>query len=157
MKTANLSRLQVSNLDHVPDLTHIKPEDWLISIRDIDHRPIHVVLPVDKVFHFAFLDTTVELDGCISEHHAEALAYIISMAKKKKVNLWVNCHAGVSRSGALVELLAQLGWTIEESMRSRNRIPNVLVYDKVRKHFPNDDIKPLPNIASFLPDSPIIL
>ena len=153
MKTANLSRNQVSRIEFVPPLDKFSKQDYLISIRDRSASIPEIVLPVRNVLHLAFDDIAMECDESIADWQADVIAKFIKDAREKKVNLWVNCHAGVSRSGAIVELLGQLGWQIDESLPARSRIPNHLVFDKIRKHFPHDKIKDLKPLIEYIHDS----
>ena len=153
MRTANLSRSQVTSLDYAPDLSNFSKDDYLISIRDIGAPVKEIVLPVGNVLHLAFEDIAMDFDGAIEEWQVELIAKFIKEARQKKANVWVNCHAGVSRSGAIVELLGQLGWTIEEKLTLRNRVPNHLVFNKLRKHFPHDKITDLKPLLDYIHDS----
>ena len=74
--------------------------------------------------------------GEITNDQALQIATFIKEARDLKKNVWANCHAGICRSGAVVSLLVDLGWEYADSAESPGRIPNHLVYDKVRKHFP---------------------
>ena len=152
MKTANLSRSQVTSLSYAPPLENFSKDDYLISIRDIDAPIKEIVLPVQNILHLAFEDISMEFDGAIEDWQAELIANFIKEAREKKANVWVNCHAGVSRSGAIVELLGQLGWEIDETLKMRNRVPNHLVFNKLRKHFPHDKIVDLKPIIEYIHD-----
>ncbi len=46
--------------------------------------------------------------------------------------LWVNCDAGICRSGAVVEAAMLLGHTTDEEV-SNGRVPNRTVFNEVRK------------------------
>lgn len=153
MKTSNLSRSQVTNVSYSPPMENFSPSDYLISIRDHGTPIKEIVLPVQNVLHLAFEDIAMEFDGAIEDWQAELMAKFIKEAREKKANVWVNCHAGVSRSGAVVELLGQLGWEINESIRSRSRVPNHLVFNKLRKHFPHDKIVDLKPLVEYLDDN----
>lgn len=152
MKTSNFSRSQVTNASYAPPMENFSPNDFLISIRD-PRTPIkEIVLPVQNILHLAFEDIAMEFDYAIEDWQAELMANFIKAAREKKANLWVNCHAGVSRSGAVVELLGQLGWEIDESIRSRSRVPNHLVFNKLRKFFPDDKIEDLKPLIEYIHD-----
>jgi hypothetical protein len=133
MKTGNFPRVFITHhrLYFVP-----AEDDWLISITDEDGTDAETNYTFGKVLYMKFNDTTKIGDGEITPHQAEDIADFIKEAKAEGVNLWVNCHAGVCRSGAIVSLLGELGWEIAKNVGSPGRIPNWLVYDQIRKHFP---------------------
>ena len=152
MKTANLSRNQVTDPVHAPPLEKFSNDDYLISSRD-ESAPIkEIVLPVGTTLHLAFEDIAMQFDGAIEDWQAELIANLIKEARLKKANVWVNCHAGVSRSGAIVELLGQLGWEINETLPQRSRVPNHLVFNKLRTYFPHDKIVDLKPMLEYIHD-----
>lgn len=134
MFTSNFSRAAVCG--HLTRFgEEIGEKDWLISISDKNFFPAPVAYNFEKILFMDFHDTIVADDG-LTDEDARMMAEFIKEAKEKKKNLWVNCHMGVSRSGAVVELLSQLGWTVREDLRSNDRVPNVLVFNKLAEHFP---------------------
>jgi protein-tyrosine phosphatase len=62
------------------------------------------------------------------------MANFIMKARALNKNVWVHCHAGVCRSGAVVEVLSLLGWTVS-SQYSPRRIPNTHVFKLLRLQF----------------------
>jgi len=134
LKTANFSRSTVSGTFNDFDY-QFTDNDWLISIRDKGARPATIGFKFGKVLHVSFEDTEHPRHGI---HHPEttSIAEFIRLAKNQKKNLWVNCHAGKSRSGAIVELLSRLGWEIQEHMCSQKRRPNRLVFSRLSRYFP---------------------
>ena len=152
MKTSNFSRNQVSDPRFLVDSKNFTGVNWLISISDTDTRGAQIKLPMNKTLHMRFNDISLPFEGAISDYQASSLAQFIQQAKAANANLWVNCHAGVSRSGAIVEILQYLGWEIQEEIRSRRRVPNALVYEKLRKLFPNVPIPPMQPLAEYLED-----
>lgn len=156
MLTSNFSRNQVSDVRFLVDESNFDGENWLISIRDSDAQTVQIKLPMDKVLHVAFDDISLPFAGSITTQQAAMMADFIRLAKARKVNLWVNCHAGVCRSGAVVEILKHLGWTINEQIRSRQRVPNVLVYNKLREQFSNVDIPEMRPIIEYIGGDQII-
>lgn len=152
MKTSNFSHKQVTDISSAPAPENFSKSDYLISIRDIGAPIKEIVLPISNVLHLAFEDIAMEIDGVITDTQAKLIADFIKEAREKKLNVWANCHAGVSRSGAIVELLSQLGWEINENIRSRSRVPNHLVFNKLRKHFAYDKIKDLKPAIEYIND-----
>lgn len=110
--------------------------DWLISITDSNGDDVEVEYRFDQVLFMKFNDTDKVGCGEITNDQAAEIARFIKAAREQQKNVWVNCHAGICRSGAIVSLLIDLGWEYADSDQSPGRIPNHLVYDKVRKHFP---------------------
>ncbi|UTS52074.1 hypothetical protein [Synechococcus phage BUCT-ZZ01] len=80
---------------------------------------------------FRFDDTDRHTDAfAISDKEAEKIAEILKDCAAKKLDILVHCHAGICRSGAVVEAaVACLGY--EDPKRYRN--PNTLVKRKLFK------------------------
>lgn len=148
MKTANFPRSNIiETYGKFPFWTD--EDDWLISIAD---KGAYNAIPkarFGKVLYLSFNDVdlntagniiTPKAEGVLSglggitDAQAEQIADFIKEARTLKKNVWVNCHAGMCRSGAVVRVLSELGWELADE-HSPERIPNLLVYNKVRKHF----------------------
>ena len=135
MKTANFPRaVMLSTAGEFP--FPVTGDDWHISISSIDDNDAEIKLPFGRILVMRFNDTCDIGAGEIQNIQAEEIANFIKEARALKKNVWVNCHAGICRSGAVVSLLGDLGWQIVDHSLSPGRIPNWLVYEKVRKHFP---------------------
>lgn len=95
-----------------------------------------------EVHCFEFLD--IEDDGltnlgdgqwtnmsefAITDQQAADIAGLLEHALEKSMNVMVHCHAGICRSGAVVEVGTMLGFTATE----RYRQPNLLVKHKLIK------------------------
>lgn len=84
-----------------------------------------------EVYCFEFLDAEDDdgfPDECkISDSQANELVMLLSHAMEKNMNVMVHCHAGVCRSGAVVEVGTMMGFTATE----RLRIPNMRVKHKM--------------------------
>lgn len=129
--TANLPRAVIEHgfpfeIDH---------RDWLISISDAAGSPPKVKDKFDEVFFFFFNDDTPPHDGVMEPRQAEMMADIIRKAREHNKNIWVHCTAGICRSGAVVELLKILGWTVVDDFSPR-RLPNTHVFSLLRRQFP---------------------
>jgi hypothetical protein len=117
----------------------IGEKDWLISINGPDER---AAKPADKFGHvFPFHFDDVDEFRCppgfvkMSEEQAGVMAMIALKAKEELANVWVHCHAGICRSGAVVEVLSLLGFMIFDDW-SPQRLPNTHVFRTLRLQFP---------------------
>ena len=137
MKTANFPRAAIMKVGARYFPFPVTENDWLISITDKGNEGAKVAYPFDKILYMEFDDTNDEINGnAITAFQAAQIASFIRDAKELKKNVWVNCHAGICRSGAVVSVLKDLGWETVDHPESPGRIPNHLVYTKVRKNFP---------------------
>lgn len=105
----------------------------LIRIQD----PACEFFPTKKVFkevhEFEFLDAEDE-DGFdedfkISDSQAQKLVALLQKALDNHMNVLVHCHAGICRSGAVVEVGTMMGFTATERFRQ----PNLRVKHKMMK------------------------
>ena len=109
----------------------------LIQITDPAYYP-----PIPKqdfriITQFEFLDAEdedIEKYGydegfLISDEQAEELIEFLDWALEKDMNVIVHCHAGVCRSGAVVEVASMMGFTPTD----RFRAPNLRVKNKLMK------------------------
>lgn len=130
--TANFPRAVVESgfpFDRTP------AKDWLISISDVDTPNVRPVHGFGWIMFARFNDTEDPTDPhCISDETALQIVALIEEARKANANVWVNCHAGMCRSGAIVEVLRLLGWVVADEFSPR-RVPNLLVFNKIRMHF----------------------
>lgn len=150
MKTANFARSAIiETYGRFPFAAG--EDDWLISIANKDSLNANPKAKFSKVLFLNFQD--IELNtggkietekarkwlaehGAITDAQAEQIADFIKEARDGGKNVWVNCHAGICRSGAVVRLLTELGWEDERYQGQPDRIPNLLVYNKIKRHFP---------------------
>lgn len=137
---ANLSRLGMFNIRAMG--RQFSPEkDFFISIRGMDDTPLECPIEANTL-HLAFWDTDDETEQFApTTEHAAQIAEHIRKARAKRANLWVNCIAGISRSGAVVHAATQLGWKDLGHDWQEQRFPNPLLYKLLRKEFPT--LKPL--------------
>lgn len=86
-----------------------------------------------EVHEFEFLDAE-DTDGfpdeCkISDEQAQQLVSLLQKAQRCSMNVIVHCHAGICRSGAVVEVATMMGFTAVE----RYRQPNLRVKHKMMR------------------------
>ena len=105
----------------------------LIRIQDpaTEFRPVKFLFKY--VEEFEFLDAE-DADGFdddfkISDAQAQKLVTLLKFAIDMHVNVVVHCHAGICRSGAVVEVASILGFTPVEKLR----IPNIRVKHRMMK------------------------
>jgi len=140
--TANLSRMAASRVSIMLP-AHDFTNDFWISLASPD-TPVLEGLPVqqDRLLVLNFWDTDAEdAEHAPNSTHAKQIAHVIRRARKARANLWVNCEAGISRSGAVVEAAIQAGWRDLEHDWQEERFPNPLLYRLLRNEFPT--LKPL--------------
>lgn len=138
VKTANFPRDVIYGQHGFSFPFSVGEDDWLISIAERNRENVKPEKPFARVLFMKFNDTEkAETEaGRIMPDEALEVANFIKEAKAAQKNVWVNCHAGICRSGAIVSLLIDLGWEYADSSLSPSRIPNWFVYNAVRKHFP---------------------
>ena len=107
------------------------PNSMLIRIQDpaTEFRPVKY--PFKYVEEFEFLDAE-DADGFdddfkISDAQAQKLVTLLKFALDMRVNVVVHCHAGLCRSGAVVEVATMMGFTQCDKLR----IPNLRVKHKM--------------------------
>ena len=86
-----------------------------------------------EAHRFEFLDAE-DADGFdedfkISDEQAAEIVELLQRALDTAMNVVVHCHAGICRSGAVVEVASMMGFTPTE----RLRIPNMRVKHKMMK------------------------
>jgi predicted protein tyrosine phosphatase len=127
----NVSKADV-NLGHHMDAG---PNAMLIRIQD-PATFFGMVARADmfkEVYEFEFLDAEDE-DGFpdeakVSDAQAAELVRLLQRAQENHMNVVVHCHAGICRSGAVVEVASMMGFTPSD----RYRQPNVRVKTKMMK------------------------
>ena len=125
----NVSRDAVRNGHH----SDLGANTWLIQISDPAGGFPEPKYNFKMVSQFEFLDAEDEddfPDECkISDDQARQLVNILQSAMDTNMNVLVHCHAGICRSGAVVEIGTMLGFTATE----RFRLPNMRVKHKMMK------------------------
>ena len=148
--TANLS------LDRVG--AHPWPENgrpnYLVSCV---YTPSNLKWRYDKHYQTEFLDVKEEdaewydpdaqrvFTSCTYKQAREIAAFI-KQAQKERANVFVNCHAGISRSGAVVDILTKLGWHDMSFPWQRIRHPNPVAWNRLSICFPETINEPYPMI-----------
>jgi predicted protein tyrosine phosphatase len=111
------------------------PNSMLIQISDHDMAFPTPKYTFKEVHQFKFLDaedTDVAEYGeepLISDAQAEAILQLLQRALADNINIVVHCHAGLCRSGAVVEIGVMMGFRDTEKFRS----PNLRVKHKLMK------------------------
>lgn len=86
-----------------------------------------------EVHQFEFLDAEdkdqIDDDFKISDEQAFQLVSLLAYALENSMNVLVHCHAGICRSGAVVEVGSMMGFTPTD----RYRQPNLRVKHKMMK------------------------
>lgn len=86
-----------------------------------------------ETYEFEFLDAEdsdgFEEDAKISDEQAAQLVALLQRAIDNHMNVVVHCHAGICRSGAVVEVATMLGFTPTDRFRQ----PNLRVKHKMMK------------------------
>jgi predicted protein tyrosine phosphatase len=86
-----------------------------------------------EIHQFEFLDAEdndgFDEDFKISDAQAEKLVALLQHAYANHMNVLVHCHAGICRSGAVVEVATMMGFTATD----RLRIPNLRVKHKMMR------------------------
>lgn len=109
------------------------PNAMLIRIQDPATEFGKIKYPFKEVYEFEFLDAEDEdgfPDECkISDEQAKQIVELLQRAQDKAMNVVVHCHAGICRSGAVVEVATMMGFTPSD----RYRQPNLRVKSKLMK------------------------
>jgi predicted protein tyrosine phosphatase len=109
------------------------PNAMLIRIQDPATEFGKVKYQFKETYCFEFLDAEDEdgfPDECkISDSQANELVMLLSHAMENHMNVVVHCHAGICRSGAVVEVATMMGFTPTDRFRQ----PNLRVKHKMMK------------------------
>lgn len=123
----NISRMDAKQGWHIG----IDRKTYLIQISDVGYK--QPVTKYEKYFtnslclNFDYIEYEQDLNS-ITDEQAGMIAQFLERAKRDSANIIVHCHAGICRSGAVVEAAMSIGYN---DVESRNRIPNSLVKRKV--------------------------
>lgn len=125
----NVSKSDVFNGHHYD----AGPNAMLIRIQDPATEFGKIKYPFKEVYEFEFLDAE-DADGfedeCkIQDEQAAEIIRLLQRAQENAMNVVVHCHAGICRSGAVVEVATMMGFTPAD----RYRQPNLRVKHKLMK------------------------
>lgn len=127
----NVSKADVRHGHHINAGTNA----MLIRIQDpaTEFGKIYHTEMFKEVYEFEFLDAEDD-DGFedevkISDAQAAELVRLLQRAQENHMNVVVHCHAGICRSGAVVEVASMMGFTPTD----RLRIPNMRVKHKMMR------------------------
>jgi len=121
----NASRFDVSTGFH----SDAGENSMLIQISDILSEHPTPKMKFKEIYGFRFEDTEEDTEEAISDKQAQEIADLLRKAKNQHMNVIVHCHAGLCRSGAVVECGLFLGFNPPDKIR----IPNTLVKKKIMK------------------------
>lgn len=109
------------------------PNAMLIRIQDPAEEFGKIKYPFKEVYEFEFLDAEdndgFEEECKIQDEQAEEIIHLLQRALENRMNVVVHCHAGICRSGAVVEVATMMGFTPSD----RYRQPNLRVKHKMMK------------------------
>ena len=145
MLTGNFPRNVMPVLGQYLNMDFDPSRDYFISCyppQEADDKPSSIFQPVqtpiiENTLYVAVNDTPFLDDpAAFTDADADRVAQFIRERRAGKHNVWVNCIAGISRSGAIVELLTRLGWEDLAHWVQEERFPNPIMVDKLWKRFP---------------------
>ena len=118
---------------HLGHHSDLGTNTMLIRIQDPATEFCPTKYSFKEVHCFEFLDAEDE-DGFdedfkISDSQAKEIVMLLQHALETNMNVLVHCHAGICRSGAVVEIGSMMGFTPTE----RYRQPNLRVKSKMMK------------------------
>lgn len=127
----NVSKQDVNlgwHMDAGPNAMLIRIQDPATEFGNIAHKHMF-----KEVHEFEFLDAE-DADGFdedfkISDEQAQQLVALLQRALDNSMNVVVHCHAGICRSGAVVEVGKMMGFTPTDRFRQ----PNLRVKHKMMK------------------------
>lgn len=123
----------ISMAEAIKGLHQFQPHKTiLIQIQDFDtwsFVPAKYHDEFKQVHQFKFNDIEDDDGTACTQEQAEELVKILQAAKENNDNIVVHCHAGICRSGAVVEVATMMGFDEPE----RRRIPNLLIKHKMMK------------------------
>jgi predicted protein tyrosine phosphatase len=125
----NVSKSDVFNGHHYD----AGENSMLIRIQDPATEFGKIKRTFKEVYEFEFLDAE-DSDGfedeCkIQDEQAQEIVRLLQRALENRMNVVVHCHAGICRSGAVVEVATMMGFTPGD----RYRQPNLRVKHKMMK------------------------
>lgn len=122
----NCSRSDIKNGLH----SKINTNTILIQISDIDAIEPKPLMYFREIYNFRFEDTEKDTPGFITDEQAYEICSVLRNAMSDNRDIIVHCHAGLCRSGAVVEAALHIGFNPVES---RIRYPNSDITVKLLK------------------------
>ena len=119
------------------DHTNMGDNAMLIQITDPAYFPPIPKQDFKVIVAFEFLDAEDEdiekygypEEALISDEQAANIVGFLQLAMERDMNVIVHCHAGICRSGAVVEVASMMGFTPTDRFRQ----PNLRVKNKLMK------------------------
>lgn len=105
------------------------PNSMLIQISDIISEHPAPLKAFKEIHQFNFEDIEEDEEWACTDTQAAELASLLRHAMNNHMNVIVHCHAGLCRSGAVVEAGIFIGFNPPD----RLRLPNTLVKNKLFK------------------------
>lgn len=84
-------------------------------------------------FYFHDIEKYEEKYELVSSEQIVEISNILKNAFESNTNIYVHCHAGVCRSGAVVEAGLLLGFELSSCKYMKKRIPNSYLFNELRK------------------------
>ena len=119
----NVSRADILTGTH----SDAGPNSMLIQISGIISEHPTPLRAFKEIHQFNFEDIEEDEEWACTDAQAAELAGLLRHAAKSQMNVIVHCHAGLSRSGAVVEAGILIGFNPTD----RVRVPNTLVKNKL--------------------------
>lgn len=119
----NVSRSDIRTGTH----SDAGPNSMLIQISDIISEHPAPLNAFKEIHQFNFEDIEEDEEWACTDAQAAELASLLRRAMNNQMNVIVHCHAGLCRSGAVVEAGIFIGFNPPD----RLRLPNTLVKNKL--------------------------
>ena len=118
------------------------PDSMLIQISDTGTDAPDPKFRFREVYQLEFLD--VERDDFVlnermrcSQHQADILVDLLKRALQEKMNVIVQCTAGICRSGAVCEIGVMMGFDDTKAYRQPNLLVKELMMKKLGWYYQN--------------------
>ena len=125
-KIENCSRADIKNGTH----GKVTPNTILIQISDVGYEQPKPLMYFRRSFQFWFDDVNENETNFLNDTSSIVIAKLLRSAYKNDYDIIVHCHAGLCRSGAVVEAALHIGFN---PVVSRIRYPNSDITVKLLK------------------------
>lgn len=125
-KIENCSRADIKNGTH----GKVTPNTILIQISDVGYEQPKPLMYFRRSFPFWFDDVNENETNFLNDTSSIVIAKLLRSAYKNDYDIIVHCHAGLCRSGAVVEAALHIGFN---PVVSRYRYPNSDITVKLLK------------------------